>query len=82
MVILYEDETVIMCGPGPLVEKVRKPDGETRWCFQCRARVSFDYVYRDTPEPTYWGGVPSIECRERGHHNGDLFPGRYREWEG
>ena len=49
------------------------------WCFQCRARVEFETVIRAPDGPSYYGPSPSVEC-PRGHVDGDLFPGRIREW--
>lgn len=64
---------------GPATEEVtRKPDGE-HWCFVCRKRRRFDFVVRAPIEPSYYGPNPSIVC-ELGHTDGDLFPGRFREW--
>ena len=71
---------VVVCGPGPMVERRREPQGE-RWCFQCRRRVDFDFVVRVEVEPSYWGPDASVECRPAGHIDGDLFPGRSREWD-
>lgn len=61
----------------------REPYGEPRWCFQCRARVAFEYVvYAPTDRFSYYGPRPAIECQPRRHTNGDVGFGRIREWEG
>lgn len=70
-----------ICRPGAMREVVRRPDGEARWCFRCRARREFFFVVRSEVEISYYGPHPSIRCSE-GHLDGDLFPGRVREWEG
>ena len=57
-----------------------RPDGEPRWCFVCRKRTQFTFrVHAPTDPMSYYGPHGSIKC-ERGHNDGDLFPGRYREW--
>lgn len=74
--------TVICRSPFGVIK--RKPNGEVRWCFYCRARVAFDFVVRGNTDPDYddyYGPAPSIECAEKGHGDGDMFPGRYREWD-
>jgi hypothetical protein len=67
-----------------LVTPMRETHRETRgirWCFECRRRVEFYFVVTDVIEqPSYYDPSCSIEC-ERGHYDGDLFPGRFREWE-
>lgn len=69
----------VVCLAGPMRELSRKPDGEIRWCFVCRARRAFERVVEVEVEPSYYGPTISIRC-ERGHGDGDLFPGRWREW--
>lgn len=64
-------------------EEVRREiHGEPRWCFQCRARVPFEYVvYAPTDLFSYYGPRPAIECQPRRHTNGDCGFGSSREWE-
>ena len=58
-----------------------RPDGEVRWCFYCRKRVAFVRTIKRPVDPmSYYGPNATIKC-ERGHDDGDLFPGSYREWE-
>lgn len=65
---------------GPELEVVvDKTDGEPRWCFVCRKHVEFRFTVEAPKEQSYWGPVPSIQC-VHGHTDGDLFPGRAREW--
>lgn len=60
-------------------EVVRQADGE-RFCFVCRKRRAFLYVV-DTPVGmSYYGPTPRIECATCGTIDGDMFPGRAREW--
>jgi hypothetical protein len=59
----------------------RRPDGEPRWCFRCRKRVPFTLTVHTPVDPmSYYGPHGTVEC-ERGHVDGDCFPGAYREWE-
>lgn len=53
---------------------------EPVWCFQCRKRRMFYRVVMLTVEPSNYGPYVSIRC-ERGHVDGDLFPGRTREYD-
>jgi hypothetical protein len=69
-----------ICGE-KLEEVVRRPNGEKRWCFQCRSRRAFEYVVMAPVELSYYGPTPSIRCAHCGHTDSDLFPGRMREWE-
>jgi hypothetical protein len=56
-------------------------DGEVRWCFVCRKRVAFTRTIHTPTDPmSYYGPHASIEC-ERGHSDGDVFPGYVRECE-
>lgn len=51
-----------------------------RWCFVCRERVAFNLTITAPDDPmSYYGPSATVEC-ERGHFNGDCFPGTYREW--
>lgn len=75
-----DDGTVTICGPGATEEVVRRDDGE-RWCFQCRARVPFQFVVTRDVEPSYYEPNPSIRCAPKGHYDGDVGFGAVREWE-
>jgi hypothetical protein len=56
------------------------PDGAPRWCFYCRKRVQFTRTIHVPTDPmSYYGPHASIDC-ERGHYDGDCFPGTVREW--
>ena len=58
----------------------QKLDGEVRWCFYCRRRVTFIRTIHVPLDPmSYYGPHTSIEC-EYGHDDGDCFPGTFREW--
>ena len=69
---------VAICS-GPQMEEVHRTYDGTRWCFVCRKQRTFDFVVTAPTEPSYYGPTPSIvgKC---GHVDGDLFPGRQREW--
>lgn len=68
----------VVCGGGPMQELKREDLGE-RWCFVCRKRKPFVFLITAPIEPSYYEPNASVEC-DRGHYDGDLFPGRYREW--
>lgn len=74
----------MMCGGavcGELLEEVvRRTHGETRYCFSCRAKRRFEYVVLAPVELSYYGPTPRIECATCHVIDGDLFPGREREW--
>lgn len=70
----------VICGPGEMKEIVREPHGDPRWCFTCRQRRSFEYVVTATVEPSYYAPNPSVVCATCGTDDGDMFPGRFREW--
>lgn len=71
----------IVCTTGPTKEIHREGLGD-RWCFGCRRKVEFVYIVTDVvAEMSYYDPWPSVECVPSRHHDGDLFPGRYREWE-
>jgi hypothetical protein len=67
---------------GPeMVEVVNRLDGKTRWCFTCRTRREFRYIVTAPTEPSYYGPNADIKCSHCKTSDGDLFPGREREWE-
>lgn len=56
-------------------------DAGERWCFDCRKRRQFTKrVHVPVDELSYYGPHITMAC-EKGHEDGDLFPGRVREWE-
>lgn len=71
---------VTICRPGAIEEIVRD-EIETRWCFVCRARRMFVYVVAREVGPSWYEPNQSIRCATSDHIDGDLFPGRAREWE-
>ncbi len=71
---------VAICGE-QLEEVQRRPHGEERWCFQCRTYRPFELVVMAPVEMSYYGPTPSIRCAHCDTVDGDLFPGREREWE-
>ncbi len=59
-----------------------KPHGKERWCFVCRKRTRFTITTHVPNDPmSYYGPHWTVECAWR-HIDGDLFPGRFREWDG
>lgn len=76
---IVTDNAVICCGP-IMREHVRRPDGE-RWCFRCRTHRQFEYVVKVPVGESYYGPYQYIECGTCHLLDGDLFPGRFREWD-
>jgi hypothetical protein len=65
----------------PMEEVSRESQGE-RWCFKCRSRRKFFYVVTAPTDPmSYYGPNPSVRCGTCDLPDGDLFPGREREWD-
>lgn len=63
----------------PEREVSRRPEREA-WCFECRRRARFERVVKTPVDVfSYYGSRAQIEC-ERGHVDGDCFPGTLREW--
>ena len=62
-------------------ETVREQDGMERWCFCCRAKRVFEFVVSSPVGISYYGPNAYIECVTCRTTDGDMFPGRYREWE-
>jgi len=69
-----------ICGDG-MREVVRRSDGGPRWCFRCRKVRAFVFRVMSPGRMSYYGPVPSIRCGTCELLDGDLFPGRFREWE-
>ncbi len=69
-----------ICGE-PLKEVMRRTDGDIRHCFHCRVKRRFEYVVMSPVGLSYYGPTPGIECATCHKADGDLFPGREREWE-
>lgn len=69
-----------ICGE-EMMEVRCKRDGSNRWCFRCRARRRFNAVVHAPVDPmSYYGPTPSIRCATCDLVDGDLWPGRGREW--
>lgn len=74
--------SVVHVNHGPTMEEiVNRVDGETRWCFVCRKHREFRYIVTAPAEPSYYGPNPDVRCGHCKSSDGDLFPGRFREWE-
>jgi hypothetical protein len=52
-----------------------------KWCFACRKRVEFHRIVMVPDGISYYGPSIDIRCSACGQIDGDLFPGRAREWE-
>ncbi len=65
----------------PMEEVSQRPDGGERWCFVCRRRRTFELVVTAPVELSYYGPTAAIRCSSCNVVDGDLFPGRQREWE-
>jgi hypothetical protein len=65
----------------PMEEVTREPNGEPRYCFRCRKVQPFAYVVsRPIDRMSYYGPSARIECAACHLVDGDMFPGRWREW--
>lgn len=69
---------VIVCGTR-MVEHSRRSEG-IKWCFQCRTRAEFHWIVMVPDGPSYYGPEAYMKCSNCDEIDGDLFPGRYREW--
>lgn len=77
---LHDGAVVHINRPGATYVIRRKELGE-RWCFRCRERRNFIYTLTAEVEPSYYDPNPDVKCGHCGKSDGDLFPGREREWE-
>lgn len=68
-----------LCGD-EMREARRVLNGEARWCFHCRDRRDFERITRVPVRPSYHDPFVTIECTVCHTPDGDLFPGRCREW--
>lgn len=69
----------VVCGTR-MVESSRTTEG-VRWCFTCRRRVEFVRIVMVPDGLSYYGPTVDIRCGECSSIDGDLFPGRCREWD-
>lgn len=77
---LGDGDVVHINRSGP-TEEIHNEDLGEKWCFVCRSRNRFIYSVTAEIEPSYYAPNPHIKCSRCGAENGDLFPGRIREWE-
>lgn len=70
----------VICRSGPQKLIHHEHDG-FRWCFRCRKQRDFWFDVWAEIEPSWYGPNPSIRCGCCSTVDGDLFPGRAREWE-
>lgn len=64
----------------PHEEVSRTPDGEPRYCYTCRTARPFEHVVMAPVAPSCYGPSHRVACATCTTTDGDLFPGRYREW--
>lgn len=74
------EQTVFVCRPRAWEVFSRESLGE-RWCFRCRKRRDFELTVEGEPMPTWYAPMPMVKCKTCGLLDGDLFPGRFREWD-
>lgn len=67
---------------GPAMREVRRESEGERWCFRCHKRREFLFVVTAPVEPSYYGPNAVVKCSVCDLIDGDLFPGRCREWIG
>jgi hypothetical protein len=68
-----------ICGTN-MKEASRASEG-IKWCFSCRTRREFHRIIMVPDGMSYYGPSIEITCSACGTIDGDLFPGRVREWE-
>jgi hypothetical protein len=66
---------------GPEMREVKRESQGVKWCFHCRKRREFWFIVTAPVIPSYYGPEPDITCGQCNTSDGDLFPGRIREWE-
>lgn len=59
----------------------RELDGEPRWCFRCRCVRPFEFVVSYPRSTSWYSPTASVRCSKCNMIDGDLFPGRSREWD-
>jgi len=69
----------VICGTR-MREHSRRSEG-IKWCFHCRTRCEMWRVVAVPDGDSYYGPTVHIECGGCRAVDGDLFPGRTREWE-
>ena len=74
------DGNVTVCYGPPMREHTREQHGEERWCFRCRKRRTFELVVSVPTGISYYDPHSWIECGTCHLTDGDVFPGRIREW--
>lgn len=74
------DQPVTICYSAEHREVKRESQGE-KWCFKCRKRREFWFTVTAPIEPDWYGPTCAIRCGHCNTQDGDLFPGREREWE-
>jgi hypothetical protein len=73
--------TLTICRPRDWVV-YRREDLDERWCFVCRKRRMFEFTLSGETGESWYGPNPAVKCTTCHTTDGDLSPGRNREWEG
>ena len=73
--------TATICYGPPMRIDRDEPHGEIRWCFNCRAKREFRFIVKVPMGMSYYGPEADIVCGHCRTSDGDLFPGRFREWD-
>jgi len=73
--------TLVTVNHGPTMREVKRESQGEKWCFRCRKRRDFLFIVTAPIEPDWYGPTASIRCAHCNLQDGDLFPGREREWE-
>lgn len=66
---------------GPEMREVKREGRGERYCFRCRTRREFWFIVTAPIVPDWYGPNCDIRCGHCHKSDGDLFPGREREWE-
>lgn len=74
------DTIVTICHGGEHREVKRRSEG-VKWCFHCRKRQEFWFIVTAPIVPDWYGPIADVRCGHCNASDGDLFPGREREWD-
>lgn len=75
---------------GPAMEERSRESMGVRWCFKCRGRHEFfwivmvpviDFSNEASIYAAMWGPTAHSICTGCGQSWGELFPGRFYQWE-
>ena len=72
---------VVHINYGPEMVEVKRESEGVKWCFHCRKHREFFYIVTAPVVMDWYGPNADIRCGACNTSDGDLFPGREREWE-